>query len=204
MKRIFAIAIALIAVMGVNAQSLSVDNLNIAAGESGVAVINFEAPVDCKALQMTISLPEGIEIPYDEDEEEWGIEQGSLLKKYSVDINKTENDYKFLVYKNVKEPKFQDKSGDLLSITLNVAAGVADGVYNIAIKNIVVNDLESKPVAGFEDITFAVGVGVDVTTGINSLNADDSNEPAYNLAGQKVGKNYKGIVVKNGKKTLVK
>ena len=30
----------------------------------------------------------------------------------------------------------------------------------------------------------------------------DSNEPAFNLAGQKVGKNYKGIIVKNGKKVM--
>ena len=28
----------------------------------------------------------------------------------------------------------------------------------------------------------------------------DNDTPAYNLAGQKVGKGYKGIVVKNGKK----
>ncbi len=48
-------------------------------------------------------------------------------------------------------------------------------------------------------------------TGINgaSLNdnvemINDNDAPAYNLAGQKVGKNYKGIVIKNGKKVVVK
>ena len=40
------------------------------------------------------------------------------------------------------------------------------------------------------------------TTGINSIAAakSDVNAPIYNLAGQKVGKNYKGIVIQNGKK----
>ena len=47
------------------------------------------------------------------------------------------------------------------------------------------------------------------TTGIANLNVDandnfDANAPMYNLAGQRVGKSYKGIVVVNGKKVLIK
>lgn len=45
------------------------------------------------------------------------------------------------------------------------------------------------------------------TTGINAINFNDAllgNEPAYNLAGQRVAKNYKGIVIRNGKKTINK
>ena len=48
----------------------------------------------------------------------------------------------------------------------------------------------------------------DVATGINSIDNSqltiDNDAPAYNLAGQKVGKGYKGIVVKNGKKVVIK
>lgn len=43
------------------------------------------------------------------------------------------------------------------------------------------------------------------STGITSVAADkaaDANAPIYNLAGQKVGKSYKGIVIKNGKKFI--
>jgi len=204
MKRIFAIAIALIAVLSVNAQSLSVENINIAAGTTGEVAIKFEAPVDCKALQMTVSLPEGVEIPYNEEDEEYGIEYGDLLhKKYSVDINKKDNTYKFLVYRNVKEPKFEAKEGTLLILTLSVAEGVT-GALDASIKDITVNDLASKPVEGFADVEFKIGVTEDVVTGINSINAEENDGAAYNLAGQKVGKNYKGIVVKNGKKAIVK
>ena len=48
----------------------------------------------------------------------------------------------------------------------------------------------------------------DVATGINSIDNGqltmDNDAPAYNLAGQKVGKDYKGIVIKNGKKVVIK
>ena len=44
------------------------------------------------------------------------------------------------------------------------------------------------------------------TTGINSIENGqiDNDAPAYNLAGQKVGKGYKGIVIINGKKVVNK
>lgn len=43
------------------------------------------------------------------------------------------------------------------------------------------------------------------TTGITNINAAESNDDTlYNLAGQKVNATYKGIVIKNGKKYLVK
>ena len=48
----------------------------------------------------------------------------------------------------------------------------------------------------------------DISTGIEAIDNSqltiDNDAPAYNLAGQKVGKGYKGIVVKNGKKVVIK
>ncbi len=45
------------------------------------------------------------------------------------------------------------------------------------------------------------------TTGIDNLNVNDNfdaNAPMYNLAGQRVGSNYKGVVIQNGKKYIKK
>ena len=44
------------------------------------------------------------------------------------------------------------------------------------------------------------------TTGITNITLDEAakNAPAYNLAGQKVTKAYKGVVIKNGKKMIQK
>ena len=51
---------------------------------------------------------------------------------------------------------------------------------------------------------FFLSLDEGTTTGINSIENGqiDNDAPAYNLAGQKVGKGYKGIVIINGKKVV--
>lgn len=47
----------------------------------------------------------------------------------------------------------------------------------------------------------------DGTTGIGTIKSDadgDTEAPAYNLQGQRVGADYKGLVIKNGRKVIVK
>lgn len=46
----------------------------------------------------------------------------------------------------------------------------------------------------------------ETSTGISSVTTDkfDSNAPVYNLAGQRVSKNAKGILIQNGKKFINK
>ena len=41
-------------------------------------------------------------------------------------------------------------------------------------------------------------------SGIQTVKADAVNAPAYNLAGQKVSEGYKGVVIQNGKKVVMK
>lgn len=49
-------------------------------------------------------------------------------------------------------------------------------------------------------------ISAPVATGINHISAavDSADAPVYNLAGQRVGKNAKGVLIKNGKKYVVK
>ena len=44
----------------------------------------------------------------------------------------------------------------------------------------------------------------DVITGVSPLGETEEGAVIYNLAGQRVGKNYKGVVIKDGKKIAVK
>lgn len=56
-----------------------------------------------------------------------------------------------------------------------------------------------------EDASAKLNFDDEETTGITNVNAAESNDDTlYNLAGQKVNAAYKGIVIKNGKKYLVK
>jgi hypothetical protein len=45
---------------------------------------------------------------------------------------------------------------------------------------------------------------VSIDTRINDLKADKADGAVYNLAGQRVDANYKGVVIQNGKKFVVK
>jgi hypothetical protein len=48
---------------------------------------------------------------------------------------------------------------------------------------------------------------VTIATGISEVNTnlnDEGNLPTYNLNGQRVDSSYKGVVIKNGKKVIVK
>ena len=45
------------------------------------------------------------------------------------------------------------------------------------------------------------------TTGIEAVNADakfNADAPAYNMAGQRVDASFKGLVIKGGKKVVIK
>ena len=43
------------------------------------------------------------------------------------------------------------------------------------------------------------------STGINNIKvAENANDAIFNLAGQKVANNYKGLVIMNGKKVVMK
>ena len=49
------------------------------------------------------------------------------------------------------------------------------------------------------------GNSVTIITAINTIEADKAQDGViYNLAGQKVDKSYKGLVIKNGKKVINK
>lgn len=65
---------------------------------------------------------------------------------------------------------------------------------------VVKDDSESK--AAF----YSLGTNFGETTGISSVEnkVEKADAPVYNLAGQLVGKDYKGLVIKNGKKFVIK
>ena len=72
-----------------------------------------------------------------------------------------------------------------------------EGVQNQTVKGIV------SLYKGQPQITI---INIEKTTGIDTVNQIDSaindNAPMYNLAGQRVGKEYKGVVIQNGKKFI--
>ena len=87
-------------------------------------------------------------------------------------------------------------------------------IYNKFKTNVTISEGEGYDVTGVlvtaklsgKIVKELAPISTPVPTGINNITteATDANAPAYNLAGQRVGKNAKGVLIKNGKKYVVK
>ena len=178
-----------------------------AANQSTELVLSIEA-VNEEAVgaiaQVIITCPEGIEIQKN-DRGRYTCTKGELWSPdHAATIQAKEDGSVVVIIKNEYGDPFEAASGTLITLPVKVG-DVEDGIYNIELSSIVIGTNDNPSVKLNPEATEGVvKVTIGDVTGINSLKADNSNEPAFNLAGQQVGKNYKGIVVKNGKKTLVK
>ena len=91
-------------------------------------------------------------------------------------------------------------SGTLLTLEIEASSSFS-GSETITLSNIVATDASSVRIT-IDDVTLTVN---DNTTGIQLVNADNADgEQIYNLQGQKVDGSYKGVVIRNGKKVVVK
>lgn len=87
-------------------------------------------------------------------------------------------------------------------------------IYNKFKTNVTISEGEGYDVTGVlvtaklsgKIVKELAPISTPVPTGINNITteATDANAPAYNLSGQCVGKNAKGVLIKNGKKYVVK
>ncbi|MBO4718333.1 MAG: hypothetical protein J5658_00535 [Prevotella sp.] len=203
-KNILIAAMALFAGSAM-AQSLSADKVEIAEGATEAElVVNFESDVDVTGLQFTLTLPEGITVKKTGRAYAFSYPAESTDYNYKAPDFKVKDDGLIVIMQRYDSscPALESPIG-LISFTLSVAEGAKSGMATISDQ--VFTNKGTNYKGPFEAVQFAIQIGDDdPTTGINGLNAEESNEPAFNLAGQQVGKNYKGIVVKNGKKAIVK
>ncbi|MBP1540960.1 MAG: BACON domain-containing protein [Prevotella sp.] len=79
---------------------------------------------------------------------------------------------------------------------------------NVTVKPNTGEARDGQVVIKYKAATYSVTIKqLGVSTAITTVNADQQNDadaPAYNLAGQRVGSSVKGIIIKNGKKYVVK
>ena len=122
-------------------------------------------------------------------------------------------------YVKVENAEFVSASGKNLTFKVGETTLAVYNQFNL--KETVINALEATAMYTIEAMgsvykknkdTDAVYQLYPITftktsepTGINTIKTDaDANAPVYNLAGQKVDKNYKGVVIMNGKKMIQK
>ena len=154
--------------------------------------------------QVSLKFPENISIAKN-DKGKYKYTLGELCNEgHSATVkDKKDGSVLVLVQNNDGDP-FEEISGVLISLPLEAAEGATLGDVEIQMSGIVIGTNDSPSVKLNTETEGTIKVTVTEATGINALNAEDSNEPVFNLAGQKVSKNYKGVIVKNGKKAVLK
>ena len=197
--KLFVAIVATMLAGNMYGQSITGSDVEIEAG--GTAKLSFTITSDRKAAiaEFRLALPEGISIPYDEDEDDYVYELGSdmTLKTHSATIKKQESGNYYVLVSNSSAKEFKAETGVYLIVDLKAAEDAVSG--QAVMKTIVLGDINAQKMNTADEATFNVTVK---TTGIKSIEANGSDAPAYNLAGQKVNNGFKGLVIMNGKKVV--
>ena len=133
---------------------LAVEDFTISAGETKTLAVDLINPdFEVTALQFDITLPEGLSIPYDEDEEEYQAEKTSrCTSKHSLSSNRLSNgDIRFAL-KHEKNKLITGTEGAVINITIVASSSFQSGT--IRFSNIVLaspNETQVLP-ADFEII----------------------------------------------------
>ena len=172
-----------------------------------VVSIDYEKAegTDITCWQFELSLPDGIAPIYDEDEEEWLGEISTdtntkRLAKGGLNITKkTDGTYLVLGFDTKGNQAMPSTKGELCTIQLSGSASiVGEGkIINSALSD---QDNASVDKGNLSDFVFGINQN---TVGINDIQTVDNDAPAYNLQGIRVN-NAKGLIIRNGKKMVVK
>ncbi|MBQ0103369.1 MAG: hypothetical protein KBS99_04265, partial [Prevotellaceae bacterium] len=95
---------------------------------------------------------------------------------------------------------YEGTEGAVVTITVKAADTFTAG--DIEMNKIVLSRYENKKVNQIKPADFTLPVGV--ADAIDNVKVAEQNNVRYNLAGQSVDNSFRGVVIMNGKKTLVK
>lgn len=125
--------------------TLMLGDLTTASGKEVVLPIKMKNTCDISAYQFDLYLPEGFTVAVDEDGME-KIEVGSRTtsRRHVIDCAKQKDGSLRVIAYSMKNYNFENSDGDVAKITINVPSGIADGMYNVVLKNIVLSTAKSE------------------------------------------------------------
>ena len=192
-----------------NAQKITIDPVSIAPGEEATFAINYEKEdVDFSNFQVDFNLPEGLTFVEHESTDEDG--EPIIVHALKGTAPLASHNYKeTLIDKylliTLTNPNLKNfKNGSLLLVTVKADESLADDT-KIEIPQLLLSGLDSE--GKQVDVTFenlTVAVTKSTPTAISGIEANAEKVQSFNLAGQKVSANAKGIRIQNGKKIVVK
>ena len=203
-----------------NAKVVYVDGKNIHLRENGKALMMYATNMTGLTLNATVSGT--IKVDYDNYNGIHEVKDNTFTNTENLTIDASSSEELDATETTISALLNKEHISDLVviknvSITTpdNSKYYVSDGTNEIQLWGNV--EISKKSVGKTTDVyalfnTIYNGttpeikpVSIDgVTTGINKVEISKSDSKLYNTAGQRVDSSYKGIVIKNGKKVLVK
>lgn len=227
MKKIYMTMVALlcgVAAMAQNEDGLYVQDIKVDKGTTAISIpVCLKNSLPVAAISFRVEFPEGVAAKTVRGKLQSELNE-DRAPGYSVDYQLTsDGNPQISVYD--KYP-FDKEDGAIITFQATVTEDVAavDGTYPVKLYAISYsapqvpaaemadfgvtaenNDGRSYTVSGeFTKVETTFNLTIGEGDGINSINADDSNAPVYNVAGQRVSKAQKGVYIQNGKKVAVK
>lgn len=188
------------------ADKFTASEITIEPGQQGEILVGIENAATIYAFQFDLTLPSGISLVKDEDEEAYGVfVKGRTAKNGTFTFKKVDTAWQ-IVYFNAAldeetgEPvPIKKNSGDVVKLFIKAAANYGGG--EAIISGAKTTDQTTIPVAA-EGVTFKINSSVP--NGIKNINAAENNAPVYTMGGQRVTNPKKGLYVKDGHKVVVK
>lgn len=176
-------------------------NIQMSPGETKQLTVSLDNTGDYCSFQFDLILPEGITVPYDEENEMYmaDIVPGRFTKTHSLGSNLLKsNRFRVIVY-SIANKSIKGTSGAVVNITLKADDKLAIGDYTLKLENITLADAaENEYYPSDSESTVNV-----ITTGIKPILMDGSSDKIYDLQGRRVNTVKKGIYIVNGKKLIV-
>lgn len=195
MKQIRLILLtALLTMVGnASADELIISDFSITAGETKTISIELNNPTnDYIAFEFDMRLPDGVRILYDEDNYLLATLNSARSNRHELEVSEPNNDgvYHFLCYSN-RNKTFKEKSGEIISLTIQCAEDAVAGSYTGSVNNIILSD-PNKVEVDFDNFTFDVAI-----TG-NAVPGDANGDGSVTIADAVAVVNY---ILTNGNPT---
>ncbi len=208
MKKLLFIGVLLAMACGMQAENvLTASDIVVKPGEEGTIEIAMTNSDPISGFEFSLTLPEGLSIPTEMNEDEEEVLAVTLSRgksKHTLEIaeQSTKGVYKLLSYSSSNQT-YKESSGTIVTVKVKATADFAGGTATIS--GITLSTAEAVQFTP-ADVEFKIGN----TTGINEISAE---KPAtvYDLKGNQVRKNAtsveglsKGVYIINNKKVIVK
>lgn len=200
MKKIFTLMAVFALALAANAQKA---DFAVTGEGNDWIIFSLDNDFNCGAFGFKLVLPEGTDLAYSEDDEDFIYEKNSsrLPKKMTVDVKPAASGGYSIV---VSGALVKESTGELFRMQLkNPITGTAT-ISGINFTDVGEDGKGTVSVYMNNDknTTLTLDLKADA---INGINAEQTKSGViYNVAGQRVSKAQKGIFIVDGKKVAVK